>query len=39
MLKDIAALAERYEIKLRSTTRVNMAADEAILRESSAVMI
>ena len=34
VLKDIAALAERYEIDLRSATRVNMAPDEAILREA-----
>jgi Kef-type K+ transport system membrane component KefB/nucleotide-binding universal stress UspA family protein len=34
VLKDIAALAERYEIDLRSTTRANMAPDEAILREA-----
>jgi Kef-type K+ transport system membrane component KefB/nucleotide-binding universal stress UspA family protein len=33
-LKDIAALAERYEVKVRSTTRVNLAPDEAILREA-----
>jgi Kef-type K+ transport system membrane component KefB/nucleotide-binding universal stress UspA family protein len=34
VLKDIAALADRYEVKLRSTTRVNLAPDEAILREA-----
>lgn len=34
VLKDIAALAERYQISLRSTTRANMAPDEAILSES-----
>jgi nucleotide-binding universal stress UspA family protein len=33
-LKEIAALAERYEVKVRSTTRVNLAPDEAILREA-----
>ena len=33
-LKDISGLADRYEVKLRSTTRVNMAPDEAILREA-----
>ncbi len=34
VLKDIAALADRYEINLRSTTRAKMSPDEAILRES-----
>jgi Kef-type K+ transport system membrane component KefB/nucleotide-binding universal stress UspA family protein len=34
VLKDIAALAERYEVPLRSTTRANMAPDEAILHEA-----
>jgi Kef-type K+ transport system membrane component KefB/nucleotide-binding universal stress UspA family protein len=34
VLKDISALADRYEVRVRLTTRVNMAPDEAILRES-----
>ena len=34
VLKDIGALAERYEVDLRSTTRANVTPDEAILRES-----
>jgi len=34
VLKDIGELADRYEVNVRSTTRVNMAPDEAILRES-----
>jgi len=34
VLKDIGALADRYEVNMRSTTRANMAPDEAILRES-----
>jgi len=34
VLKDIAALAERYDVPLRSTTRADMAPDEAILREA-----
>ena len=34
VLKDIAALADRYEVKVHSTTRVNVAPDEAILREA-----
>jgi Kef-type K+ transport system membrane component KefB/nucleotide-binding universal stress UspA family protein len=34
VLKDISALADRYEVRLRSTTRANMAPDEAILREA-----
>jgi Kef-type K+ transport system membrane component KefB/nucleotide-binding universal stress UspA family protein len=34
MLKDIAALAERYDVPLRNTTRADMAPDEAILREA-----
>jgi nucleotide-binding universal stress UspA family protein len=34
VLKDIGALADRYEVNVRSTTRANMAPDEAILRES-----
>ena len=29
-----ATLADRYEVRLRSTTRANMAPDEAILREA-----
>jgi Kef-type K+ transport system membrane component KefB/nucleotide-binding universal stress UspA family protein len=34
VLKDIGALADRYKVNLRNTTRANMAPDEAILRES-----
>ena len=34
VLKDIAALAGRYEITLRSTTRSGTTPDEAILREA-----
>lgn len=34
VLKDLAALAERYGVALRSTTRANMAPEEAILQES-----
>ncbi len=34
VLKDISALADRYEVRVRSTMRANMAPDEAILRES-----
>jgi Kef-type K+ transport system membrane component KefB/nucleotide-binding universal stress UspA family protein len=34
VLKEIAALAERYDVPLRSTTRTDMAPDEAILREA-----
>jgi Kef-type K+ transport system membrane component KefB/nucleotide-binding universal stress UspA family protein len=34
VLKDIAALADRYDVTLRSTTRTNIAPDEAILREA-----
>jgi Kef-type K+ transport system membrane component KefB/nucleotide-binding universal stress UspA family protein len=34
VLKDIAALAERYDVALRSTTRANLAPDEAILSEA-----
>ena len=30
-----AALAERYDVPLRSTTRADMAPDEAILREAA----
>jgi len=33
-LKDIAALAERYDVPLRNTTRADMAPDQAILREA-----
>jgi nucleotide-binding universal stress UspA family protein len=33
-LKDIGALADRYEVRARSTTRADVAPDEAILRES-----
>jgi nucleotide-binding universal stress UspA family protein len=35
VLRDIAALAERYEVALRSTTRADMAPDQAILREAA----
>ena len=34
VLKDISVLADRYEVHLRSTTRANMAPDEAILQEA-----
>jgi len=34
VLEDISALADRYEVHLRSTTRVNIAPDEAILQEA-----
>jgi nucleotide-binding universal stress UspA family protein len=34
VLKDIAALAERYDVALRNTTRANVAPDQAILREA-----
>ena len=34
MLKDIAALAERYDVPLRNATRTDMAPDAAILREA-----
>jgi nucleotide-binding universal stress UspA family protein len=34
MLKDIAALAERYDVPLRNTTRADVAPDQAILREA-----
>jgi Kef-type K+ transport system membrane component KefB/nucleotide-binding universal stress UspA family protein len=34
VLKDIGALADRYEVKMRSTTQAHMAPDEAILREA-----
>jgi len=34
VLKEVAALAERYDVPLRSTTRADMAPDEAILREA-----
>jgi Kef-type K+ transport system membrane component KefB/nucleotide-binding universal stress UspA family protein len=34
VLTDIGALADRYEVKLHSTTRANMAPDKAILQES-----
>jgi Kef-type K+ transport system membrane component KefB/nucleotide-binding universal stress UspA family protein len=33
-LKDIGALADRYGVEVRSTTRVNLSPEEAILRES-----
>jgi Kef-type K+ transport system membrane component KefB/nucleotide-binding universal stress UspA family protein len=34
VLKDVGELADRYAVNMRSTTRGNMAPDEAILRES-----
>jgi nucleotide-binding universal stress UspA family protein len=34
VLKDIGALGDRYEVNVRSTTRVNAAPDEAILKEA-----
>jgi nucleotide-binding universal stress UspA family protein len=34
VLADIAALGERYGVKLRTKTRANMAPDEAILSEA-----
>ena len=34
VLKDIAALAERFEVDMRSTTLSNLAPEEAILKES-----
>jgi nucleotide-binding universal stress UspA family protein len=34
VLKDIAALAERYDVPLRNTTRADVAPDEAILQEA-----
>jgi len=34
VLEDIAALAERYEVTVRSTTRANLAPEEAILSEA-----
>ena len=34
VLKDIGALGERYDVNVRSTTRANIAPDDAILRES-----
>jgi len=34
VLKDVAALADRYEVGLRSITLVNLAPEEAILKES-----
>jgi len=34
VLKDVGSLADRYEVDVRSTTRANIAPDEAILRES-----
>ena len=35
VLRDIAALAEHYEVALRSTTRADMAPDQAILHEAA----
>jgi len=34
VLNDIAALSERYDVPLRTSTRADMAPDEAILREA-----
>jgi Kef-type K+ transport system membrane component KefB/nucleotide-binding universal stress UspA family protein len=34
VLNDIAALSERYDVPLRTSTRTDMAPDEAILREA-----
>jgi Kef-type K+ transport system membrane component KefB/nucleotide-binding universal stress UspA family protein len=34
VIKDIAALAERYDVPLRNTTRADIAPDEAIRREA-----
>ncbi|MFY9770947.1 MAG: universal stress protein [Xanthobacteraceae bacterium] len=34
VLKDVAALAERYDVPLRSSTRADMAPNTAILREA-----
>ncbi len=34
VLKDVRALADRFEVNMRSTTRVNLAPDDAILREA-----
>jgi nucleotide-binding universal stress UspA family protein len=34
VLKDIGALGDRYEVNVRSTTRVNVAPDQAILKEA-----
>jgi Kef-type K+ transport system membrane component KefB/nucleotide-binding universal stress UspA family protein len=34
VFQDIGALGERYDVDVRSTTRANIAPDEAILRES-----
>jgi nucleotide-binding universal stress UspA family protein len=34
VLKDIEALADRYEVNVRNTTLANMAPDQAILREA-----
>jgi nucleotide-binding universal stress UspA family protein len=34
VLKDIGALGDRYDVNVRSTTRVNAAPDEAILKEA-----
>jgi nucleotide-binding universal stress UspA family protein len=35
VLRDIAALAERHEVALRSTTIADIAPDQAILREAA----
>jgi len=35
VLRDIAALAERYDVALRSTTRADIAPDQAILHEAA----
>jgi nucleotide-binding universal stress UspA family protein len=34
VLKDIAALAERYDVTIRSTTRSKVTPDDAILQEA-----
>ncbi len=34
VLKDIAELADRYDVRLRTALRVDVAAEEAILREA-----
>jgi nucleotide-binding universal stress UspA family protein len=34
VLKDIGALGDRYDVEVRSTTRENLAPEDAILRES-----
>jgi len=34
VLKDIAALADRFDVNVRTTTRVNLTPDQAILSEA-----